>query len=87
MSQDDMVVIRVTRTQRERIKQFGSMGDTMSIAVENLLNIAEELASETDDEIASSESCTSGIKMIPLSSLKNVHKTINPFKPILRRAK
>jgi hypothetical protein len=40
-----MVVIRVTRAQRERIKQFGSMGDTMSMAVENLLNLAEKLAS------------------------------------------
>jgi len=87
MSQDDMVVIRVTRTQRERIKQFGSMGDTMSIAVKNLLNVAERIASETDDEITSPESCTSGIKMIPLSSLKDVHKNINPLKPILRRAK
>lgn len=41
MSQDDTVTIRVTVNQRDRMKKFGYAGDSMSIAVENLLRIAE----------------------------------------------
>lgn len=48
MSQDDTVTIRVTVNQRDRMKKFGYAGDSMSMAVENLLRIAEATRTEHD---------------------------------------